>query len=83
MEGAFETLQSLSDEGYQIAIYGCRANNQQQLDLMQNWIEEKRLEGNFTFPYQIAVGGKPMALAYIDDKGIRFTNWQDIKNYFI
>jgi len=25
---------------------------------------------------------KPPAIAYIDDRGIRFTNWADITKYF-
>ena len=29
------------------------------------------------------VGGKPKAHWYIDDRAIRFTNWKDIKNYFV
>lgn len=26
---------------------------------------------------------KPPAIAYIDDRAIRFTNWEDVRKYFV
>ena len=83
MEDAFETLQKLHDDGYEIIIYGCRCNNQIQLDSLQNWMNDWQKKKKCGFPFKVAVSGKPMALAYVDDKAIRFTNWKDVQNYFI
>ena len=34
-------------------------------------------------PYIGVTNRKLPALAYIDDRAVRFTNWQDMKNYFL
>lgn len=34
-------------------------------------------------PFDDITAVKPKALMYIDDRCLRFTNWMDIKNYFL
>src|SRR5258708_2390703 len=72
MEGALEMIQKLMEAGYQIVVFTAR---QPQGDV-KDWLEK------YNFPVMDITNEKPMALAYIDDRAIRFTNWRDIGNYF-
>ncbi len=51
--------------------------DQQKLDIMQ-WL----VENNFPAPEDITCEKLP-ALAYIDDRAVRFTNWGDIRKRYI
>lgn len=75
MHGAFETMQLLEDADYQIIIYSCRPAEQ-----ISTWLGTHYPRGK-KHP-QIAKE-KPSAIAYIDDRAIRFTNWVDIKKHFV
>ena len=81
IEGCFEALNQLWKDGYEIVIYTCRANSKECLsDLfkwMYAWQDELQLPFVFTVTSQ-----KPVAKCYIDDRGIRFTNWKDMLAYF-
>ena len=80
IEGAVEAYFKLMDEGYNLIVFTTREN----LDDVRQWMHkhfdfEKRI-GHFWEP--IITNKKPMALAYIDDRAVRFTNWEDIKKRF-
>ena len=83
-EGAIEALWKLTEKGYQVTIFTARAD----LSSVRQWIFEKVYECKaFTdeefHPSLIEVTNiKPQAIAYIDDRAIRFTSWKDILNYF-
>lgn len=80
MDGAIEALERLMSRGYRMVIFTCRAETQEGAIAVYEWID-KHL--NIDSRYNIEVTDKkPKAIAYIDDRGIRFTNWPDVLNYF-
>jgi hypothetical protein len=72
MPGCFEAIGKLKDKGYRVVVFTSRKN----LVPVRDW-----LENHFDYPLEVT-NEKPPAIAYIDDRGIRFTNWTDILNYF-
>lgn len=80
VEGAVEAYYSLMDKGYHLVVFTTRTD----LDAVRKWMHrhfdfEKRV-GHMWEPEITNV--KPLAIAYIDDRGIRFTSWKDMLNYF-
>lgn len=90
MKNAFEKLQILHDQGFEIYIYSTRCATPEGIKEMQDWFRHHSVNStwenwrtwnfieNLKYTYE-----KLPALAYIDDRGIRFTNWEDIVKYFI
>jgi hypothetical protein len=76
VEGAFEAIGLLQRKGYKIVIFTAR----KELKAVFDWCE---LWGRGALKSTPRVTNqKPPAICYIDDRAIRFTNWQDILNYF-
>ena len=78
ISGCFYALEKLS-ENYSLVIYTCKANPDRPLiddktgvELVWEWLEKHSL-ANFI---DEVVFGKPHAIAYIDDKAIRFDSWE-------
>jgi histidinol phosphatase-like enzyme len=71
-EGAVEAWHKLQKAGYRLVIFTCR----QDLDTVHAWMQE-----HFGCDAEIT-NMKPIAHCYIDDRSIRFTNWEDIIKYF-
>jgi hypothetical protein len=74
MEGAINGIKDLQKKGYKIVICTCRDG-----DFLENaklWLSENEIKD------VELTNIKPKAIAYIDDKGIRFTDWKDILNRF-
>lgn len=80
-EGCFEALQQLFNDGYELVIYTCRANSQECLNGLLDWMKFWMDKTNTKFNFKVT-SSKPIAKCYIDDRGIRFTNWKDILGYF-
>jgi hypothetical protein len=80
-EGCFEALQQLYKDGYELVIYTCRANNPGSLKSLIEWMEHWQISTFTKFEYKVT-SMKPVAKCYIDDRGIRFTNWKDMLGYF-
>lgn len=83
-EGAVDILTKLNEQGWRIIVFTCRAREEWRKEeghlgiiAVQDWLDK------YHIPYYEVTAEKPIATAYIDDRGLRFTNWQDIKNYFI
>ena len=72
MEGAKKALRKLEKRGFDIVIFTARDN----LQVVTEWMI------GHGFPNYVVTNQKPKAIAYIDDRAIRFTNWQDMLNYF-
>ena len=77
VEGAGEALKKLSKD-YTLIIYTCKANPDRPLvngktgiELIWEWLDKYNLS---QYINEITYG-KPNAKYYIDDKGIRFINW--------
>ena len=73
--GAFEAIKKLRSKGYNIVILSARPAH-----VMGQWFLDRWPQGYGDIPE--VTNTKPIAIAYIDDRGIRFTNWKDILNYF-
>jgi len=83
LENAVETLEFLKQRGYYIVIFTARnmrtcENNvgriiANQAKLVIDWLEK------YCIPYDELLFGKPHVDFFIDDKGIKFTNWKDVK----
>lgn len=78
MEGALEYVKKLS-ERYKIIIYTCKANPKRPLvtgkggvELIWEWLEKYKIKNYI----QDVTFNKPNAIAYIDDKAIKFENWK-------
>jgi ribonucleotide monophosphatase NagD (HAD superfamily) len=77
IDGALEFIEKISKQ-YTIIIYTCKANPNRPLingktgiDLIWEWLEKYKIKQyihDITFQ-------KPHALAYVDDKAIKFENW--------
>jgi len=82
IDGVEEALKKLSKD-YTLIIYTCKANPERPLvnsktgiELIWEWLDTYNLSQYI----RDIVYGKPNAKYYIDDKGIRFTDWnQTIK----
>lgn len=71
MPNAKIALEGLEAEGFGIIIFSARPEEQ-----IKEWLKKYDFKDYPIFK-------KPMAIAYIDDRALRFTNWSDIKRYFI
>ena len=83
VEGALEAMAELYHKGYEIVIFTTREDIRE----VDYWID-KQCDKCFAvtseqreLKYEVT-NKKPPAIAYIDDRGIRFTNWKDMLNYF-
>jgi len=82
-EGASKVMKKLYGSGFKLIIFTTRLNPNFGGDL---GLKKRRIEEwlkKHDIPYDEVTNNKPAAIAYIDDRAIRFTNWQDISNYFI
>lgn len=81
-DNAAKVIQQLADE-YEIVIFTTRANDEvkgdvnKKIETVRNWLIFHQI------PFSRITCKKPVAIAYIDDRGIRFTNWNDMANYFL
>jgi hypothetical protein len=77
MPGAAHALQKLS-ERYTVIVYTCKAKKDRGLvngktgtELVWEWLEKNDLSKYVSK----VTPEKPRAVAYIDDKAVRFTDW--------
>lgn len=79
VEGSFEAIHELYVRGYSVAIFSTREPEDMR-EWFGKWHRKKFPKREIVSPN--FTKEKPPAIAYIDDRGIRFTNWTDILNYF-
>ena len=79
LDGAIKSIKEIKNKGYKIVIYTCKANSKRPLvggktgiQLVWEWLDKHGIKECI----ESVVAEKPNALCYIDDKGIRFENWQ-------
>lgn len=96
VEGAFSNLWLLHKRGLQPFIFTTRADEKIYVEEMRRWFGEwlpikhnthkfrgAELEEVEEFFEEIEITNiKKGAIAYIDDRAIRFTNWSDMRKYF-
>src|SRR3990167_2898149 len=69
IDGAAEACHALVEAGWKLYVLSSRTN----LNPVVDWLIEHQ------FHPMILTRVKPIAVAYVDDRGIRFTNWSDIR----
>jgi 2'-5' RNA ligase len=73
IEGAKESLAKLQEMGYNVVIYSCRADSEEGLELVREWLDKHEI------PYDsIFEGEKPFSKYFIDDKAIHFDSWKNV-----
>ena len=72
IDGSLQKINQLINLGYEIII--CTAR--EELDPIRAWLKK------WEFPDLKVTNIKPRARWYVDDRAIRFTNWEDIYRYF-
>lgn len=79
VEGAYQALQQLSEK-YTVIVYTCKAkpdrglvNGKTGTQLVWEWLEKYDMS---KFVSKVT-SEKPRAVAYIDDKAVRFTSWKE------
>ena len=84
LDDAIESVKYLNETlGYDLVIYTCKAtperplvNGKTGIELVWEWLDKHGIKNNVKDVTYI----KPNAIAYIDDKGIRFSNLKDCIN---
>ena len=66
INGALDAVRRLS-ESFTLVVQTSRKN----LEDVVTWLDKH------SFPMMAVTNNKPPALVYIDDRGLRFTNWDD------
>lgn len=82
IDGAIDAVKYINETlGYDLVIYSCKATPDRPLvdgktgiELIWGWLDKYGIKENIKDVTYI----KPNAVAYIDDKGITFTNWSDV-----
>lgn len=81
IEGAFDAIKKLKAEGYCIVIFSAKAkpdrplvNGKTGAELIEEWFDNYQM---LSYIKEVT-SEKPRAIAYIDDRAIRFTNWSDV-----
>ncbi len=72
--GAAKAVKSLVDMGYY--CYVLTARDKRHWLIIKEWLVKHK------FPEMEVTNVKKKAVVYIDDRAIRFTNWQDIRRYY-
>ena len=74
MDGARESTRFLKNQGFEILIFTCRP------DYHRKYMEKILNRWDISYDY-ILFYTKPRVDLYIDDKGLRFTDWNSTQNW--
>lgn len=75
VDGADSTINNLLKNGYQVEILTAR--------VYEEWPMVKKWLAGFGLDHLEVTNVKKPARAYIDDRAIRFTSWNDVARYFL
>ena len=81
-EGAIEAIQTLSQNGYNVIIFTTRGHSEESIAEVRQWLKKYGMPSEKADSIVITNIKQP-ALAYIDDRAIRFTSWNDMSKYFV
>lgn len=73
VKGSLESINKLIKKGFIPVVFTART----EMEPVRTWLKFHN------FPELEVTNIKPPAISYIDDRGVRFTNWTDILNYFV
>ncbi len=71
--GARDACWRLHEAGWKLYVHTSRSK----LEPVQKWLAEHR------FPPMSLTRIKPIAIAYIDDRAVRFTDWESVRKLFV
>tara|TARA_B100001250_G_scaffold224022_1_gene192098 strand:+ start:10188 stop:10586 length:399 start_codon:yes stop_codon:yes gene_type:complete len=85
IEGSIDAIKWFNSQGYDIVLFTAKVkpdrplvNNKTGEELIWEWLKKYEID---TFIKEITCE-KPRAICYIDDKGIRFDNWNNTMDFF-
>lgn len=78
VDGAVDALKKLVNVGYTYVVFTTRMTVTDDPEKQRADIDFWLFEHGFPKPEAIT-GNKMPALAYIDDRAVRFTNWDDVR----
>jgi len=84
MEGSKETLAFLVQKGYRIIIFTTRLNHtlntdfEKQREMLVAWLATHGFVQDVHYHEMTAI--KPKAKVYVDDRALRFTDWQNVRD---
>jgi len=73
VKDAVKMTKLLDKNGYDLIVFTTRTNFKD----IKAWLKK------YKFPKMEVTNIKPQALIYVDDRGYRFSSWQDIAKLFI
>lgn len=78
VEGSIEAIKRLQKEGFEVFIFTSRSSKGAvRNQAIRRWLKKHGLDN-----IEVTNIKKP-AIAYIDDRAIRFTHWRDMLSYFL
>lgn len=84
IEGAIDSIRKIYEAGYKIVIFTAKAKSDRPLvndktgsELVWDWLKKYDMDKYI----KEVTSEKPRALYYIDDRGIRFENWNKINEF--
>ncbi|MFA5238346.1 MAG: hypothetical protein WC476_01385 [Phycisphaerae bacterium] len=84
IDGAIESICELCQAGYKLVILTARCEKHNEI---LDWFKDEAAKRGLCNCRKVncpeVTNIKPPARVYIDDRGIRFTNWNDILSYFL
>lgn len=79
LEGAVEAIKELKNRGYLVMLYTCRQDTPELRDYLdKNGFEFDAINSTEYNPPHSS--DKPAAFRFIDDRNIKFTNWNEVLN---
>lgn len=73
VDGAKDAIKLLLKQGHDVWVF----TSNPYIDDVSTWLEK------YGFPDLEVTNIKKPAHVYIDDRALRFTNWQDMRKYFV
>ena len=78
LPGALESLKLLKQKGYNLIIFSCKSrsdrpavNGKMGTEMVWDWLQKHNMKEYISD----VVAEKPRAVVFIDDKAVRFQNW--------
>jgi hypothetical protein len=71
IKDSIESIRKLKSEGHYVIIFPTWADTIQKRQAIVDWLDY------FKVPYDDVTSTKPDADVYIDDRGLRFTTWEN------
>lgn len=75
IDGAFEALWEYHNQGAIIVIHSVWADTEQKCQAIAKWCQY------FKIPYDFITNKKPIADYYIDNNGVRFESWAQVREF--